>query len=443
MNKYRAYIKYLLEAISPKVINRMKEQWKQENNALTDGMMDYYIRSFEKYKSSDKVIEKDITKYSFKELEKVIDSNFIQHRKQQENKISNESIYNQDGLIIYEAPNRESCVSIGKGEKWCISRTDASNMYNSYRFALQEPNFYFIKNERLPSNNKWSFFVLMALNNGYYSLASRDNSGDFTGSKQISWEDVLKNVPFLKDVKDLFKSRPLTEFEKEVYKKVKPKVSNNDLLEHFGSLYLVGEYIGIGHSLSSNQFLNLNNPELRMKYINQGHDLLENEVIQSLTSSEMNRYISVMVQVGRYLNLRSLTSLPNNIKFPETIEGELDLINIKLLPNNITFPKSVGGYLNLYELTSLPNNITFPETIGGYLSLNSLTSLPDNFKFPKTIGRYLDLDDLTSLPDNITFPEMIGGDLYFKKLKEIPQEVWGNMTQQVKSKVPDDLKRSN
>ena len=551
MNKYRAYIKYLLEAISPKVINRMKEIWKKENNTLTDGMMDYYIRSFEKYKSSDKVIEKDITKYTFKELEKIIDSNFIQHHKQQENKITDEPIYNQDGLTVYEAPNRESCISIGKREKWCISRTDASNMYNSYRFALQEPNFYFIKNNKLPSNNIWSFFVLMVLNNGYYSLASRDNSGEFTGSKQISWEEVLKNVPFLKDVKDLFKSKPLTEFEKEVYQKVKPKVSNSDLLEHFGSLYLVGEYIGIGHSLSSNQFLNLNNPELRMKYINLGHDLLENEVLQSLTSSEMNRYISVKVQVDGHLNLKSLTSLPNNITFPEKIEGDVDLSRLELFPDNVMLPKIIGGSLILDglkslpdnfkfpetidrslildSLTSLPNNIIFPSKIGGLyshrlkslpdnfkfpekignifmyglkslpdnfkfpekidmsldlrslkslpnnvilpknigldLNFNGLTSLPDNFKFPETIGRNLHLDGLPSLPDGIKFPQTIGGSLdlfglkslpnnikfpitidislYLPNLNEIPQEVWDNMTKQVRSKVHNRLKRSN
>ena len=37
-------------------------------------------------------------------------------------------------------------------------------------------------------------------------------------------------------------------------------------------------------------------------------------------------------------------------------------------------------------LTSLPDNVKFPETINGSLYLRGLTSLPDNVKFPKTIN---------------------------------------------------------
>jgi hypothetical protein len=42
-------------------------------------------------------------------------------------------------------------------------------------------------------------------------------------------------------------------------------------------------------------------------------------------------------------------------------------------------------------LTTLPDNVKFPETPNGCLDLRSLTTLPDNVKFPETPNGSLDL----------------------------------------------------
>jgi hypothetical protein len=44
--------------------------------------------------------------------------------------------------------------------------------------------------------------------------------------------------------------------------------------------------------------------------------------------------------------LRSLTSLPENIKLPEKC-GSLDLSSLTSLPENIKLPKEISGYLYL------------------------------------------------------------------------------------------------
>jgi len=53
------------------------------------------------------------------------------------------------------------------------------------------------------------------------------------------------------------------------------------------------------------------------------------------------------------LDLRSLQSLPENIKFPDTINGSLDLRSLQSLPENIKFPDTIKGYL---YLSSLPKS---------------------------------------------------------------------------------------
>ena len=130
---------------------------------------------------------------------------------------------------------------------------------------------------------------------------------------------------------------------------------------------------------------------------------------------------------GGYVDLRSLTGLPENIQFnnggdvylrsltslPENIQfnngGDVNLSSLTSLPENIQFNN--GGYVNLSSLTSLPENIQFNN--GGDVYLRSLTSLPENIQFNN--GGDVDLSSLTSLPENIQFNN--GGDVYLRSKK--------------------------
>jgi hypothetical protein len=89
--------------------------------------------------------------------------------------------------------------------------------------------------------------------------------------------------------------------------------------------------------------------------------------------------------------------------------------SLKSLPDNVQFPDSIDGNLYLRSLASLPDSVQFPDSIGGVLDLGSLTGLPDNVQFPDSIGGFLDLRSLTSLPDSVQFPDSIGGSLYLER----------------------------
>ena len=146
----------------------------------------------------------------------------------------------------------------------------------------------------------------MVFNNDKYSLASRYNSGDFTGSKEYNWNEIINEVPELNSLQSLFKSKPLTEQERVDYNKVKNEVESPDLLKHFNSLSLVEQYIGMGHILTKTQFANLNK-ELQNKYINTGNMLFS---LDNLTQSRIDRYFSNNMQLNYgTLDLCYLTNL--------------------------------------------------------------------------------------------------------------------------------------
>jgi hypothetical protein len=68
----------------------------------------------------------------------------------------------------------------------------------------------------------------------------------------------------------------------------------------------------------------------------------------------------------------------------------------------------VGGWLNLPSLTSIPNG--FNPVVGGSLWLTSLTSIPKGFN--PVVGGWLNLPSLTSIPNG--FNPVVGGSLNLK-----------------------------
>ena len=115
------------------------------------------------------------------------------------------------------------------------------------------------------------------------------------------------------------------------------------------------------------------------------------------------------VHVGGYLDLNSLTSIPDG--FNPTVGGSLYLGSLTSIPDG--FNPTVGGSLYLSSLTSIPDG--FNPTVGGYLNLSSLTSIPDGFN--PTVGGSLNLNSLTSIPDG--FNPTVGGYLDLSSLEPV------------------------
>ena len=206
-------------------------------------------------------------------------------------KVDGKPIFENDKVAIYFAPNKQSCIEY-KGDKpysWCISRSDASNMYTRYRMGKDEPSFYFVKRKKPMEEefahwdknefkgtfvDKWHFFVLQVLKDNSYIITSANNDGD----KRMNWGGVIKVAPELNDLKGYFKNVLLTDEEKSNYVKFNAGLTDEEFskLTYENKNYYIDVGTNLSKRLSDNKFLNLPD-DLKNKYINLGIGLTDNQ----------------------------------------------------------------------------------------------------------------------------------------------------------------------
>ena len=212
---------------SDKIINQLIDKFKQENPELDDNEMKEYINRFSQIKDSPRVTEKDITKYSWKDLETTVDAN--QPKRIKAGKINDGEpkdanlVYNQNGLRIYVGKTKQACIKYGNGYSFCISARGGENAYGQYRYD-ERGTPYFIFNDRKSSKRRENgtfvdpehllvLFVLEEPQLGYsggnydvknppvyYTITTANNDGDteynaFDDPKTVS---VVDDYPELK-----------------------------------------------------------------------------------------------------------------------------------------------------------------------------------------------------------------------------------------------------
>lgn len=152
-------------------------------------------------------------------------------------KVDGKPIAHNHGLEIYVANSKHACITY-KGDKpysWCVSRSDASNMYYTYRYKNYEPTFYFVKDiaemERefsKPISGEFEypyhFFVIQVTKNGEFIVTSANNDGD----EEMTWEEILKLKPALKYFKDIFVHVPLSDKDKELKRQFSVNISDEE-----------------------------------------------------------------------------------------------------------------------------------------------------------------------------------------------------------------------
>ena len=247
---------------------------------------------------------------TFKELESLVDYMSGQMNIGESNftdiKVDGKPIFENDKVAIYFAPNRQSCIEY-KGDKpysWCISRSDASNMYTRYRMGKDEPSFYFVKRKKSMEEefahwdknefdgtfvDKWHFFVLQVLKDNSYIITSANNDGD----KRMNWDGVIKVAPELNDLRGYFKNVLLTDEEKSNYVKFKSGLTDEEFskLTYTNKSYYIDVGTDLSKRLSDNKFLNL--PEdLKNKYINLGIGLTDNQFNSIKDNPKLSRRYS-------------------------------------------------------------------------------------------------------------------------------------------------------
>src|SRR6478735_6338471 len=193
MKYIKNFDRFINEDYSEKVKKILIDKFLKERNGLTVNQIDYYLTEFDKNKQNPKITQKDIMKYSFDELEKVIDSlpkKIIKSEKGLTNINTSDIIYDENNLLILKGDTKEKCIRYGYGYSWCISRSDASNMFNTYRYRYDEINFYFIFDKDLSNENTNHVLVLLINKNSKYYLANSNNSGDFAGNQEFNWNEI-------------------------------------------------------------------------------------------------------------------------------------------------------------------------------------------------------------------------------------------------------------
>ncbi len=96
---------------------------------------------------------------------------------------------------------------------------------------------------------------------------------------------------------------------------------------------------------------------------------------------------------------------------------------------------------NNNNLTSLPDNMMFPNLTYFYCSYNNLTSLPQNMMFPNLTHFYCYYNNLTSLPDNMMFPNLEYFNCNHNNLHHIPLHINCYVDKDKKTKSPEYMRR--
>ena len=124
-----------------------------------------------------------------------------------------------------------------------------------------------------------------------------------------------------------------------------------------------------------------------------------NQTVKIFSSFERITDHSDITEIDCHSN--ELTSLPDNMNFPNLQEFYCYNNQLTRLPDNMNFPNLQRFYCKNNQFTSLSDNMNFPNLQEFDCSDNQLTRLPDNMNFPNLQKFYCSYNQLSSLPDNI------------------------------------------
>lgn len=217
------------------IIEGIEDDYKQrlikDNPHLGMQMVNHYVNEFKKIKDNLPSDSRDITKYNWKALEDVVDSNQSIERIEKTINIdvdNSDVIYNQNNLKVLKANTKQACIKYGTGYGFCISSRGEGNQYYNYRygdnynkndysiyFVIDEDKSKGIKNVKpLRFTDPTHMLVIMVKGgeNGY-QVTTADNDGD----KYLSWDEIVRLQPKLNSLKSLFKSLEPNKDEKTIY----------------------------------------------------------------------------------------------------------------------------------------------------------------------------------------------------------------------------------
>ena len=222
----------ILREYNEKLLNQIIKKFQEDAPGLDTNIIRIYINRFVQIKNSPNVTEKDITKYTWKQLETVVDSN--QPKRIKAGKINDGEpggdsnlVYNENGLRIYVGKTKNACIKYGNGYSFCISSRGEENMYTYYRYDLVgTPYFIFDDTKTSEQNDEGDFidpdhllvlFVHEPTYKGgdfWYTITTADNQGE---EEFDIFNKIEDKYPRLKGMKELFQPVEVDPKEKKIH----------------------------------------------------------------------------------------------------------------------------------------------------------------------------------------------------------------------------------
>lgn len=414
-------LKPLLLELSDGAKKQFIDKVRKVGYDLTDDQFKYYIDIFEKRKDNRVFPSKDIFAYAydtdnpqknqftFKYLENLIDQNFpresnVKYDANNINSTSNDIIYNENGITIWDADTKEKCIKYGKyGKGYCVARPDSSNMFDSYRYN-NKLTFYFIMDKTKEAHDPFSFFSIAVPDGVVPNDKNKDQYYVTNQHNEIntleSWNFIIRNNSNIKNLQKLFKSKPLTPQEYERYEKFKSPIHDDAYkpLSYDDKLF----YIQMGHHLTKIKFF-ASNSKLQDIYIQTGQRNIEYwydelSMKQKIVANKIHTKKADELAERNGWMKSAITGKYSTHKYVK-IQDELILAG-KLL---IKFDKVRGFNCSESNITSLEGcprevvenfdcsytNITSlegcPEIVGGYFNCGN-TNITSLEGCPKEVG---------------------------------------------------------
>jgi hypothetical protein len=300
----------MIDDLYPKLITKkLGEKFKSENTNLTPDQILFYISTYMDILNEIPADTKRVDEMSFAEFEHLIDSIGSKKSADTSTKSDMSDIdlkYDQNNLKIFAPKTKDQCIRLKNGRGWCTSREGGGNMYYNYRLGHERTLYYVIDEDK--DFNDLNFAVVILVDPyGKTAMADKSNSGRFGGSTNMPWSEIAAKVPKLKNLESIFVPEPLTNEEKDLIKKVEHARVGDNPMESFDSPQEVEMWLEYkSPKLSDVQYSNLT-VELKKKYIALGMDL-SSGMIQQSEPEVLKYYISKKIDIIKSTNLDRLSS---------------------------------------------------------------------------------------------------------------------------------------
>jgi len=430
----RSFIRNLvLEAFSSGTIAARTRDFQKEDPTVTPEEAKYYLDRFSDVQSSPHVQDRDIQRYSWRNrtgpggktttgLKDFIDSKWSTRVFYEPVSASGlEPVYESENgsLQVFLGDRREKCVTFrknferrtGKTYSWCISRSDASNLFTHYRLRGDEPVFYYLFDFERTTDDPLHACVIYVTNKGEYWLSDANNAGD----KKYSWSSLVRMMPKTKDLQGVFKYIPVLEKERDIIKELMSDEQFSELTRDQKE-----DYISAGHRLSASQLRNLwglpDRVELINKYCNHHENVLlpldiwmkipgatRKVVSDNFRKDEDSQTVYRIHYHGENKiegSLRVRESL-SNVTLPENFEISGDLIFEGRVQEKLPSKLRVGGVLKIRgeNITDIPPGI---KCNGIDISNTSITKIDANIFWDNNNVDLLNIDGTNAeIPDDL------------------------------------------